>query len=51
MKVVEQVTLLVHGLCSHTGSAGTDIFVAGSAIFKSPDYRQAIKLMREKIAS
>jgi ribulose-phosphate 3-epimerase len=28
--------------------AGADIFVAGSAIFKSSDYRQTIKLLKER---
>jgi ribulose-phosphate 3-epimerase len=28
-------------------AAGADVFVAGSAIFKSPDYRQAISSMRQ----
>lgn len=29
--------------------AGTDVFVAGSAIFGSPDYRQTITALREKM--
>lgn len=31
--------------------AGADIFVAGSAIFKSSDYRETIRLLRVKAAS
>jgi ribulose-phosphate 3-epimerase len=31
--------------------AGADIFVAGSAIFKSPDYKKTIALMKEKISA
>jgi len=30
-------------------SAGVDVFVAGSAIFYSKDYKETIKMMREKI--
>ncbi len=30
--------------------AGADTFVAGSAVFNSPDYRATIKLMREELA-
>jgi ribulose-phosphate 3-epimerase len=29
--------------------AGADVFVSGSGIFKSADYRQTIAAMREKI--
>jgi ribulose-phosphate 3-epimerase len=32
-------------------AAGADTFVAGSAIFDKPDYRQAIDAMREQLAS
>lgn len=32
-------------------AAGADTFVAGSAIFNKPDYRQAIDAMREQLAS
>jgi ribulose-phosphate 3-epimerase len=31
-------------------NAGADVFVAGSAIFKSPDYKKAIDSLRRKIA-
>ncbi|RME49653.1 MAG: ribulose-phosphate 3-epimerase, partial [Deltaproteobacteria bacterium] len=30
--------------------AGANVFVAGSAIFESPDYRSTIRRMREEIA-
>ena len=30
--------------------AGADMFVAGSAIFNQPDYRQAIDAMRAELA-
>lgn len=33
-----------------TAAAGADTFVAGSAIFGAPDYRQAIKQLRELVA-
>jgi ribulose-phosphate 3-epimerase len=36
---------------SEVSRAGADIFVAGSAIFKSPDYRATIEGMRVKAAS
>jgi ribulose-phosphate 3-epimerase len=32
-------------------SAGADVFVAGSAIFYSGDYKQTIQLMRERMSS
>lgn len=32
-------------------AAGADMFVAGSAIFNSPDYAQTIALMRQQLAS
>lgn len=32
-------------------AAGADMFVAGSAIFNSPDYAQVIREMREQLAS
>ena len=32
-------------------AAGADMFVAGSAIFSKPDYRQAIDEMREQLAT
>lgn len=32
-------------------AAGADMFVAGSAIFDQPDYRQVIDAMREKLAA
>lgn len=35
---------------SLVSSAGADIFVAGSAVFKSKDYAATIRLMREKIS-
>lgn len=31
-------------------AAGADMFVAGSAIFNQPDYRQAIDAMRAELA-
>ncbi len=31
-------------------SAGADIFVAGSAVFKSKDYAETIRILREKMA-
>ncbi len=31
--------------------AGADIFVAGSAIFKSPDYKKTIDLMKERVSA
>jgi len=34
---------------SDVSDAGATIFVAGSAIFKSPDYRTTIRLMKRKI--
>ena len=30
-------------------SAGADIFVAGSAVFNTPDYRKAIAALRSRI--
>ncbi len=32
-------------------AAGADVFVAGSAIFGSPDYAQTIRRFRELLAS
>ena len=32
-------------------AAGADMFVAGSAIFGTPDYRQVIEQMRAQLAS
>jgi ribulose-phosphate 3-epimerase len=30
-------------------AAGADVFVAGSAVFHSPDYRETVRLMRERM--
>jgi ribulose-phosphate 3-epimerase len=35
---------------NRVSSAGADVFVAGSAIFKSPDYAETIRKMRENMA-
>ncbi|TFZ33785.1 ribulose-phosphate 3-epimerase, partial [Pseudomonas syringae] len=34
-----------------TAAAGADTFVAGSAIFNAPDYREVIEKMRTELAS
>jgi ribulose-phosphate 3-epimerase len=34
---------------SQVAQAGADILVAGSAVFKSPDAREAIRLMKEQL--
>jgi ribulose-phosphate 3-epimerase len=37
------------GTIGAVSAAGADIFVAGSAVFNSKDYREAIRLLREKM--
>jgi len=36
---------------SRVSSAGADVFVAGSAIFHSEDYKETIRLMRERMST
>ena len=39
------------GNIAEIAAAGADTFVAGSAIFNAPDYRQVINEMRQQLAA